>query len=196
MTRYALLGGSFDPIHNGHLHIARGILNAGAANRVAFIPNSRHNFKRDSVVLDFTDRYSLVEACLEPNMEVWTDDSQGSGYTSDLLGSIFQRMPRAEFLWVIGSDNLPALPRWHDFAWLRQNVRFLVIPRPGFPLLDKDLRRVRRKVLRLEPSPVSSTLVRQRIAAGLSLEGLVPPAIARRVTQLYQPLLTNHATKR
>ncbi len=193
MTRLALLGGSFDPVHNGHLHIAREILKSGLADKIVFLPNACHNFKRGSVTLDFENRYALVEACLEPGMEAWPDDSAGSGYTADLIRRLRQKLPSAELLWVIGSDNLSSLPRWHDFSWLRANVRFLVIPRPGYPLEDSLLRKIRRKVLRIDPSPVSSTLVRQRLAQGLSISELVPRAIEEKVREFYTPLLNKNA---
>lgn len=189
MKPLALLGGSFDPIHNGHLHIAREILRLGAAARVAFLPNARHNFKQAKVLLDYRSRRELVAAVLEPGMEVWDDDAEGSGYTSDLLKRLQLKHPGCKFLWVIGSDNLAALPRWHDFAWLRENIRFLIIPRPGYPADQKVLKRIRRKTLKTVPSPVSSTLVRARIRSGQPITGLVPPQIEAKIVQLYSPLL-------
>ena len=192
MISQALLGGSFDPIHNGHLHIAREILRSGLVSGVIFLPNARHNFKQGSVLLDFNTRYDLVASVLEPGMEVWDDDAQGSGFTSELLQRLRRKHPERFFFWVIGSDNLEALPRWHDFPWLRENVRFLIIPRPGYPASGSVLKRIRRKTLKIAPSDVSSTLVRQRIQAGKSIAGLVPRSIAARVVSLYKPLLAGH----
>ncbi|HPH60718.1 MAG TPA: nicotinate (nicotinamide) nucleotide adenylyltransferase [Candidatus Syntrophosphaera sp.] len=192
MIRQALLGGSFDPVHNGHLHIAREILRSGSAESVVFLPNARHNFKRDSVLLDYERRRELVAAVLEPGMEVWDDDAQGSGYTSDLLKRLYQKHPDRCFLWVIGSDNLAGLPRWHDFNWLKGQVRFLIIPRPGYPAAEAVLKRIRRKTLKITPSEVSSTLVRARIKTGESIADLVPQRIAERVKQLYLPLVASH----
>lgn len=192
MIRQALLGGSFDPVHNGHLHIAREILRSGSAESVVFLPNARHNFKRDSVLLDYERRRELVAAVLEPGMEVWDDDAQGSGYTSDLLKRLYQKHPDRCFLWVIGSDNLAGLPRWYDFNWLKGQVRFLIIPRPGYPAAEAVLKRIRRKTLKITPSEVSSTLVRARIKTGESIADLVPQRIAERVKQLYLPLVASH----
>ncbi len=194
MTRQALLGGSFDPIHNGHLHIAREILRSGLADSVVFLPNARHNFKQGNVLLDYERRYELVASVLEPGMEIWNDDAQGSGYTSDLLKRLYQKHPDRSFLWVIGSDNLAGLSRWHDYAWLKAQVRFLIIPRPGYPAAEKVLKRIHRKTLKITPCEISSTLVRSRIKAGKSIHDLVPERIAERVVQLYQPLLANHGS--
>ena len=189
MSTHALFGGSFDPIHNGHLHIAREIVKSGCVDSVVFLPNSRHNFKKGSVLLDFATRFELVKSALGHGMEVWDDDSTGSGYTSDLLQRIYEKYPDHSFYWVIGSDNLASLHTWHDYAWLTTFVRFLVIPRPGFPLELDLLRKIRRKVLQIKPSPVSSTQVRERIAEGKPLKGLVPHALENRIIELYKPLL-------
>lgn len=128
MTSCALLGGSFDPIHNGHLHIAREILKSGYVSRLVFLPNARHNFKKSNVVLDFQHRLALVRDALEPGMEAWEDDADGSGYTAELLQKLYRKHPQLLFHFVIGSDNLANLPLWYDFAWLRANARFLIIP--------------------------------------------------------------------
>lgn len=192
MISQALLGGSFDPVHNGHLHIAREILCSGLVENVIFLPNARHNFKGSSVLLDYTARRQLIAAVLEPRMELWDDDSEGSGYTSDLLKRLCQAYPDRAFLWVIGSDNLSTLHLWHDFPWLRSNVHFLIIPRPDFPADNKVLKRIRHKTLKTIPSDISSSDIRSRIRAGKPIHGLVPPGIEDRVIQLYLPLaITN-----
>ncbi|NLN85717.1 MAG: nicotinate (nicotinamide) nucleotide adenylyltransferase [Candidatus Cloacimonetes bacterium] len=189
MIRHALLGGSFDPIHNGHLHTAREILRLKAADTVVFLPNATHNFKRDKVLLDYSRRRELIAKVLEPGMEVWDDDAEGSGYTADLIRGLQQKHPDRSFLWVIGSDNLAELHRWHDFNWLKNNVRFLIIPRPGHPANPKVLKKIRRKTLKTVPSDISSTQIRQIIREGGSIRGLVPTAIEKSVVEFYRPLL-------
>jgi len=189
MTSCALLGGSFDPIHNGHLHIAREILKSGYVSRLVFLPNACHNFKKGNVVLDFQHRLALVRDALEPGMEAWEDDADGSGYTAELLQKLYRKHPQLLFHFVIGSDNLANLPLWYDFAWLRANARFLIIPRPGYPLPQNVLRRIKRKTLRIEPCPFSSSQIRSRIAAEKSISGLVPESLEQRIIELYRPLL-------
>lgn len=192
MIKQALLGGSFDPIHSGHLHLAREILKSGLVDSVVFLPNARHNFKQDKVLLDYAQRYQLVQNALEQGMEVWDDDASGSGYTSELLERLFNKYPDRKFYWVLGSDNLAKLRQWHDFQWLRVNVRFLIVPRPGYSQHDRILVRLKRRTLKMEPCPISSTLVRDRIKAGKSISGLVPPQLEQRIIELYRPLLTNN----
>jgi nicotinate-nucleotide adenylyltransferase len=189
MTPTALLGGSFDPIHNGHLHIAREILHTGHFSSVIFLPNAIHNFKKDTVFLDFANRYALVKDALEPGMEAWDDDATGSGFTSDLLKHLMIKHPQQQFYWVIGSDNLHGLPAWHDFPWLQHSIDFLVIPRPGWLLDEQILSHIRHHILHIPPSPVSSTLIRDKIFRGESISGLVPHALEDRIISLYEPLL-------
>ncbi|NLW18738.1 MAG: nicotinate (nicotinamide) nucleotide adenylyltransferase [Candidatus Cloacimonetes bacterium] len=189
MNHLALLGGSFDPIHSGHLHIAREILRLKAADAVIFLPNATHNFKRDTVLLDYDQRRELLAKVLEPGMEVWDDDAEGSGYTADLIRKLVQKHPQSSFSWVIGSDNLAELHRWHDFSWLKSNVRFIIIPRPGHPADPNVLKRIRRKTLKTVPSEISSSQIRQNILEGRSIKGLVPAAIEQRIQELYLPLL-------
>ncbi|MBW6514825.1 MAG: nicotinate (nicotinamide) nucleotide adenylyltransferase [Candidatus Syntrophosphaera sp.] len=193
MNCYALLGGSFDPIHNGHLHIARQILELGAASNVVFLPNARHNFKQDKVLLDFANRFRLVQSVLEPGMEAWPDDSEGSGYTADLMKRLYAKHPDKDFLWVIGSDNIGGLESWHDFAWLRDNLSFLIIPRHRYPLRESVLKMIRHQVLEIEPTYESSSQVRNRVWTGKSIHGLVPEAIEEEVVSLYKPIVKKHA---
>jgi nicotinate-nucleotide adenylyltransferase len=188
MTLTALLGGSFDPVHNGHLHIAREILHSGHFSSVVFLPNATHNFKKDSIFLDFEHRFELVQNALEHGMEVWDDDATGTGFTSDLLKHVMIKHPQLQFCWVIGSDNIHSLPAWHDFTWLQHNVDFLVIPRPGWSLDEQILSHIRHQILNIPPSPVSSTLIREKISRGESISGLVPPALEDRIISLYKPL--------
>jgi len=189
MSNLALLGGSFDPVHNGHLHIARGILHSGLVESVIFLPNAIHNFKKDRIVLDFNSRYELVKEVMEPGMQVWDDDAKGTGYTSDLLQHLYKKYPEHQFFWVIGSDNLASLSRWHNYPWLKENVQFLIIPRPGYPIIPEVINEIKHQVLNLTPIDISSTQIRNNIAAGLSIKGLVPDSILDKVLQLYKPLL-------
>jgi nicotinate-nucleotide adenylyltransferase len=158
-------------------------------SRLVFLPNARHNFKKGNVVLDFQHRLALVRDALEPGMEAWEDDADGSGYTAELLQKLYRKHPQVLFHFVIGSDNLANLPLWYDFAWLRANARFLIIPRPGYPLPQNVLRRIKRKTLKIEPCPISSSQIRSRIAAEKSISGLVPESLEQRIIELYRPLL-------
>lgn len=181
----ALIGGSFDPIHNGHLFVAAELLKDPLINRLAFVPVGRHNFKHALTVLSFSQRSSLIARAIEPGMELWDDDEAGSGYTSDLIQRLRKSHPGMRFAFVIGSDNLPQLPQWHDYEWLRQELSFIVIPRPGYELsLPEPAPQV--MIRDIHPPEVSSSQIRSRIKAGLPIDGLVPVHLKTDIIKLYK----------
>lgn len=183
---YALLGGSFDPVHNGHLHLAREILARGLAAQVAFLPVNRHNFKHQTCVLDYPSRYRLIALALEEGMQLWDDDADGSGYTSDLMRRLYGRLPGKSFIFVIGADNLAALPDWHEAEWLKHNLDFLVLPRPGFPIDQNIQNGFRLHFVDIATTPESSTMIRDLIARGENARDLLPEPIAGLVHHIYK----------
>ncbi len=186
----AILGGSFDPIHLGHLHIARQILENSQIKQVIFVPNGRHNFKKDQLRLDFEQRYALVQEAIkdEPRFSISPLDKDGSGYTADLMRSFQSQNPLQKYVFVIGSDNLPGLKRWFDFAWLKDNTVFLVIPRPGLQIGEADLLGIQACILDIELSSVSATQIREKIKKGQSIQGLVSQGLEERIFRLYSEL--------
>ncbi len=188
---YALLGGSFDPFHKGHLHIAQQILKAPEIERLIFLPCGRHNFKKSSIRMEFETRFQLIQKCISdvPQMEVWADDSEemGSGYTADLMRRLIANHPDKHFCFVIGLDNLKSLPQWHDYRWLQENVEFLVVPRPGYEPIEKVLNQIKARIIPITLSGVSSAEIRSRLAANQPISGLVPDQIEAEVVSLYSP---------
>ena len=185
-TFTALIGGSFDPIHNGHLHLARELLKDPQIGELAFLPVGRHHFKRDSLVLSFADRLGLISKVLEPGMQLWDDDASGSGYTADLIRRLRMKYAGKRFAFVIGSDNLSQLPLWRDYEWLRENLVFIIVPRLGFELILPEPP-IRCMIKVIDPPAVSSSQVRALIASSQTITGLVPPSIEAEVVKLYTP---------
>lgn len=185
---YAILGGSFDPIHNGHLGLACQILELSPTKKVVFMPNCKHRFKPSEVRLSFAERCKNIRLALEPypGFELWLEDSTGSGYTADLMQRLYTLHPDKKFCFVIGSDNLDNLQQWYNYEWLRSNLFFLIIPRPGAELLSPTLSQIRHFVLKTEPIDVSSTQIRRLIRAGKSITGLVPEPMESILTECYK----------
>jgi len=185
---YAILGGSFDPIHNGHLGLACQILELSPTKKVVFMPNCKHRFKPSEVRLSFAERCKNIRLALEPypGFELWLEDSTGSGYTADLMQRLYTLHPDKKFCFVIGSDNLSSLPDWHDFPWLRENLYFLIIPRPGAELRQSVLSQIQHQVLETIPIDVSSTRIRRLIREGGSIQGMVPDALVSVITASYR----------
>lgn len=143
------------------------------------MPNGIHHFKKGKVILSFDKRFSLVKEAIkgEDRIEVWDCDEEGSGFTDDLLLKLYARFPERRFCFVIGSDNLAKLPKWHHYAWLTQNCHFLLINRPGYLMPIEILSQIEHTILETELINVSSTMVRNRISQGMDIHGLVPECL-------------------
>jgi len=192
--KVAILGGSFDPIHLGHLHVATHVLQLGAAQEVWFIPAGAHRFKQDSILLDYDSRKSLIDRSIatEPRFKCLDIDRAGTGdgSTYEIMQKLKSLYPTHEFAFLIGMDNIVQLPKWHNFNWLKDNVRFLLAVRPGFSTdgtvtsqLDDFA------YVNCPPNTISSTDIRNRLKSGLSIQGLVPHHLLIEITRLYKALL-------
>jgi nicotinate-nucleotide adenylyltransferase len=185
--RTALYGGSFDPIHHGHLLLAREAMEQLSLDRVAFIPAAVSPFKVHREPTPPAVRLAMVQAAIagEPRFEC--DDSEvhraGPSFTVDTLEAWRARFPADELFYFIGQDNVADLPKWRRHVDLLKIARFVVFERhddAGAPWHDFD--RVRRRI------DISSTEIRKRVAEGRSIRYLVPDAVRAiiEVHRLYQ----------
>jgi nicotinate-nucleotide adenylyltransferase len=171
--RTGLFGGSFDPIHVGHLILAREALERLALERVIFIPAGISPHKLDRAPAPAEARLEMVRAAVEgePGFEV--DDCEmrreGPSFAVDTARLMQARDPGAELFYFIGEDNLAKLDTWREIGELRRLVQFVVLAR-GPSGEDGGFPRITRQV------DVSSTEVRNRVARGLSIRYLLPAA--------------------
>ena len=167
----ALLGGSFNPPHNGHLVMARASLAQTGANEVWLLPNFRQSPPKD--VASVSDRLAMVRLLEEPKILVSTieTDHKLSGETVEIL----PWLPGLNtYAFIMGSDQLTTFFRWQDYGLLLSKLQFWVYPRVGYPL--KPMYNGMR-ILHGSPYDVSSTDVRKRAAVGESLAELVPEKV-------------------
>jgi len=170
----ALLGGSFDPPHVCHLLISLYVLQATEAREVWWIPCAQHAFGKESAPFD--QRLALCRTAVRhvPALSVLDVERSrgGNSYTIDTVAELRVAFPGRNFLWVVGSDLLDELPRWHRWDELREQVTFLVVPRgdgpPPTPPAGARLR-----WLPVAFPDVSSTAVREALAAGRDVRGWV-----------------------
>lgn len=196
MRTIGLMGGSFNPVHCGHVRLARAALLSGAADEVLFLPSGNPPHKRDGLA-DKRDRLAMVELAVrgEAGMGVCREEVERSGviYTVDTLTILRRQMPDAQFKYLIGADTLAALDTWRRPEEVIRLCTLLVAARPG----QEDLERLAApwrargaviEFLPCAPADISSTAIRARIAAGLPLCGLVPPQVENyiRANGLYQ----------
>ncbi|KXV58443.1 nicotinate-nucleotide adenylyltransferase [Acetobacter tropicalis] len=132
-ARIGLLGGSFNPAHEGHLAIARRALRALRLDQVWFMVSPGNPLKATSGMAPFVQRLQSVARLVDGHKLVATDIEArlGTRYTVDTIRKLQMRFPHARFVWLTGADGLASLPRWKGWRQLVRCVPLAVMPRPG-----------------------------------------------------------------
>jgi nicotinate-nucleotide adenylyltransferase len=188
VKKIGLYGGTFDPVHLGHLILAREAREQLGLEKVVFVPAAQSPFK-DAPVASAEKRLSMLRAAIENENGFAVDDCElrraPPSYTIDTVEEIRKREGEAEIFLFIGEDNLAGLPKWHRFADLEKMVRLVVLNRTGKPATH-PYETVSRKI------DISGTEIRKRVASGRSIRYLVPPAVEEIIRQgkLYRGLAT------
>lgn len=198
MRHIGLMGGSFNPIHLGHLNIGRAALESGVVEKVLFLPSGNPPHKRAGLE-DKQHRLAMVRLAVdgEESMEICTEeiDREGVIYTVDTLTILHEKMPDCRFYYLIGADTLCVLHTWRRAEDVIRLCAFLVVMRPGEDEAQvmAAARRWREMGAEISFLPacmmdISSTQIRERMASGLSLDDLVPAQVEAyiRENDLYQ----------
>lgn len=190
--RIGLYGGSFDPIHIGHLIVARAVAEQMSLDRVLMLPAAQPPHKSPDQLAPAEHRAEMVRLAVanEPlfAMDRWDLDRPGPAYTLDTVRHFREMLgPQTEFFWIIGSDSLRELPTWYRVAELVESCRIVTAARresgpldwDAFrPLLkDAQIRRLEESVLATPTIDVSATEIRARVRAGRSIRFLVPEVV-------------------
>ncbi|MDP3882351.1 MAG: nicotinate (nicotinamide) nucleotide adenylyltransferase [Nanoarchaeota archaeon] len=174
--KVALFGGSFNPIHNGHLEICNEIISENIADEVWIVPCGNHAFGKDLAPADH--RIKMIDLVLKENGKVKLIDievkSPEKSYTSQTIEKLKKQFPH-DFYLVIGADNLKDLTKWHNFEYLKNNVAYLLINRPEFNA-ENELGIKISSFLKLENN-ASSTEIRENVRKKISIKGLVPEEV-------------------
>jgi len=130
--RIGLLGGSFDPPHQGHVHITLWALRTLALDRVWWLVSPGNPLKPEGPAAIERRLAACRGLIRHPRVEI-TDIERhlGSRYTADTLARLAPRYPGTRFVWLMGADNLRTFHRWEDWAWIMRNVPIGVLARPG-----------------------------------------------------------------
>lgn len=180
--KVGILGGTFNPIHIGHLLIAQDALEQAGLDRVVFIPSATPPHKRLEGNASARQRLAMVEAAVAGNPAFSVDDLEirrgGASYTVETLTELRRREPGTDYYFIIGSDSLPELPTWKDFERLAKLCRFVVVTRPGFEP-GSELEPVKPVYVFGHACDVASRDVRARRHRGQSIRYLVPEAVLR-----------------
>jgi nicotinate-nucleotide adenylyltransferase len=190
-AKIGLFGGTFDPVHLGHLIMAEQCREQAKLDQVWFIPAARPPHKPDGALTPFRQRVEMLELALAGHAAFRIDELEqerpGPSYTADTLDILCERHPGNAFHLIVGSDCLPDLPSWHEPAHIAERAGLLVVARPSWPLwpiqeLCKALRlsdpaALRYQIIHAPLIEIASRDLRQRCAEGRSLRYLVPRAI-------------------
>jgi nicotinate-nucleotide adenylyltransferase len=199
---WGILGGTFDPVHRGHLALASEVCEQKKLTGALFVPSIRHPFKQGQCQASFSDRVAMLRLALEDRECFLVSEIEAemslSGYTLDTVRACKQRYPRAEFFFIVGADILGELKQWYNPDQILKEVRILVGSRPPYDekqlVAQKQLAAFPRDRIELVPTSlidVSSTEVRQKIGDNISpdeLDRLIPSKVRQYIQQrrLYQ----------
>ena len=201
--RVALFGGTFDPLHRGHLRLAAAAADAFALDRVLFAPAGRQPLKPSPATASFADRLAMLalaladspDGDLDPRFAVSTLDAPhpdgAPNYTVDTLTALARQLHGATLFVLTGADSFLTLPRWREPERLLSLAEWIVVRRPGAPLTPAFLHLPDLALLALTPAQrarvhllatvhedVSSSELRRRLHSGDLCPNLLPPAVA------------------
>lgn len=183
MSRLGLMGGTFDPVHHGHLVAAEEARVALELDRVLFVPAGQPWQKDDRTVTPPQDRYEMTVRAVQDNEHFEVSrvdlDRDGPTYTVDTLRSIAAIEPGAELFFITGADAILQILTWKDPEEALALATFVAVSRPGHDLAALDALAVARDVVRLEiPAlAISSSDIRRRVAEGRPIRYLLPEAV-------------------
>ncbi len=177
--KIGFLGGSFDPVHFGHLLAAQDAYEQHKLDRLILVPAAQAPLKPNDVLSSATDRLAMIRASVEWDKRFEISDYElnrgGVSYTIDSARHFRALYPKDELYWIIGGDQLPKLHLWKDIAELAALVEFIFLERPGYPVKSAPpipglrLHRCDGHLL-----AISSTELRDRVQRDLSLDYFVP----------------------
>jgi nicotinate-nucleotide adenylyltransferase len=177
--KIGLLGGSFDPVHFGHLLAAQDAYEQHRLDRLIFVPAAQAPLKPSEVQSAGEDRLAMLRAAVEWDRRFEISDYElkrgGVSYTIDSVRHFRGLYPNDRLYWIIGGDQLPMLHRWKDVAELAGLVEFIFLERPGYPVkAAPEIPGLRLHRCDGHLLAVSSTELRERTRRGLSLDYFVP----------------------
>ena len=191
--RLGIFGGSFDPIHQGHLILAENCREQAGLDRILFIPAAQSPLKQNGPHASDSERLEMLRLAIAGHEAFAIEELEiargGTSYTADTLEHLARQYPQDELFLLLGADAAADLPRWHEPARILELALPLFVQRPGSPPLDlaalaslispERLERVRQTRIAMPQIEISSSDIRRRIAAGHSIRYLTPRAVEK-----------------
>lgn len=197
MKNIGLFGGTFDPVHNGHLHIARAFADETGLDTVVFLPAGDPYHKLQATQTSAAHRLAMTELAAAEDARFAVSDCDivrgGATYTFDTVQIFRQQFPAARLWWLLGSDSLMKLHTWKKWQTLVKQTHIAVAMREGDSLgqtprelhawLGEALQNGSVRILQAPLYDISSTRIRQDIRNGSLPDGLIPPQVARYIRE-------------
>ena len=190
MKPIAILGGSFNPVHYGHLKMAEAAMESSHFSKVLFIPTGTPYHKEQKALLPFSDRLKLLELAIEncPDFAFSPieGEREGNSYTFDTVRELLWQNPTESYSLLIGTDQFLTLRSWHKIAELGKLVDFYIANRNGemaFSTFQKEKEALEKELslhCKLFPMPaidLSSTEIRNLLKEGKSIHGMLPKSV-------------------
>lgn len=191
------MGGTFDPVHNGHLAAARQLLSVADLEQVWLMPNATPPHRTATPVANAEDRLRMVELAVagQPGLHASRIevDRGGVSYTIDTMRELAREFPEQRFSLLLGSDAAVQIRSWHDADALLDEASFVIFNRPDTALASQTLHELgfapaRSRIVHLDTPAIAAHQVRDRLARGAPIDELVPPPVAEyiRAHELYR----------
>lgn len=191
--RLGILGGTFDPIHFGHLILAEQLKEELKLQKVMFIPSANPPHKENHPVSSAINRLGMVKIAIRDNPDFLISDLElkrrGKSYTIDTLTQIKKLYKDSELFFLLGSDAIDELPTWKEPDKIFQKVKVVIALRPGFDRINRENRFVKKSLLiPINGLNISSTQIREKVRIRKSIRYLVPPEVEKfiRAKKLYR----------
>ncbi len=193
VQRVGIMGGTFDPIHHGHLVAASEVASLFDLDEVVFVPTGEPWQKSTRQVSPAEHRYLMTVIATASNPRFWVSrvdiDREGPTYTIDTINDIAQQRPGAELYFITGADALAQILSWKDANEALGLAHFVGVTRPGYELSDEHLPSASVTLLDVPAMAISSSGCRERVAADRPVWYLVPDGVVQYINKhhLYRP---------
>lgn len=177
--RIGILGGTFDPIHLGHLYLAKKICQNLNLKKIIFVPTYVTPHKKDVDISSAIDRHRMVSLAIAKNKRFEMSDIEikrkGRSYSVETLKALRKKYGvSTEIFFITGSDSLKDIDKWKNLKTITRLCKFVVVKRPGFGLRNVPSNFL---VLKIGAKDIRATMVRQRVRKGRSIEKMVPHSV-------------------
>jgi nicotinate-nucleotide adenylyltransferase len=184
--KIGLFGGSFNPVHLGHLLVAQAAIEELELDRLFFIPAAQSPFKMKNPMAPAQVRLQWLRLALAGKTNCEVDEQEirrgGVSYAVETVRDYAKKFPGAKLFYLVGADNVARLSEWREPDELAGLAEFIAIPRPGDKAAEFP-KPFRGNILKGFPLGISSSEIRARVKAGLSVENLVPLFVAEAIRE-------------